>query len=100
MSNNTIESAKHRLPTDKTLKYLAKLSITEDKPIMFDYWGDSLDKTSFIGVSGDENQMLVKSSDEYTSTILTFYSTDTEYIVITANSIYVVSSEIPKKRIE
>jgi hypothetical protein len=100
--NNTIvstDTTKYRLPTDKTLKYISKLSISEDKPIMFDYWESSLNKTAVIGVGSDDDKMLVKGPDEYTSTIVTFYETDTEYIVITANSIYVIDSSIPTKRI-
>ena len=27
-----------KVPCEKTMKYLAKLSIVNDKPIMMDYW--------------------------------------------------------------
>jgi hypothetical protein len=90
---------KYRLPTDKTLKYLSKLSISEDKPIMFDYWTPSLDKIAVIGVR-DGDKILVKSEDEYTSSIDTFYESDSEYIIVTSNSIYVVTNDIKTRKTE
>lgn len=89
----------YRLPSDVTLKHAAKLSIVEDKPIMLDYWTASLDKKALIGAKDNGEKLLVKSEDEYTSTIAKFYKSATEYIVITENSIYVVSNEIPTRKI-
>lgn len=87
------------LPSDTTMKNAAKLSIVEDKPIMLDYWTFSLEKKALIGVRESGEKLLVKSEDEYTSPIVKFYKSGTEYIIITENSIYLVSSEIPTKRI-
>ena len=71
----------------------------EDKPILLDYWTDSLDKKALIGVRETGEKLLVKSAEEYTSPIAKFYKSGTEYIIITENSIYIVSSEIANKRI-
>ena len=89
----------YRLPSDVTLKHAAKLAIVEDKPIMLDYWASSLDKKALIGARENGEKLLVKSEDEYTSTIQKFYKSGTEYIVITENSIYLVSSDIPTRKI-
>jgi hypothetical protein len=89
----------YRLPTEVTLKHAAKLSIVEDKPIMLDYWTASLDKKALIGARENGEKLLVKSEEEYTSTIAKFYKSSTEYIIITENSIYVVSNEIPTRKI-
>jgi hypothetical protein len=89
----------YRLPSDATLKHAAKLGIVEDKPIMLDYWTASLDKKALIGVKENGEKLLVKSEDEYTSPISKFYKSGTEYIIISENSIYLVSSEIPNRRI-
>lgn len=89
----------YRLPSDTTLKHAAKLSIVEDKPIMLDYWSVSLDKKALVGVKETGEKLLVKSEDEYTSPIAKFYKSGTEYIIITENSIYLVSSDIPTKKI-
>jgi hypothetical protein len=89
----------YRLPSDVTLKHAAKLSIVEDKPIMLDYWTNSLDKKALVGVRESGEKLLVKSEDEYTSPIAKFYKSGTEYIIITENSIYLVCSEIPTRKI-
>ena len=92
-------ASNYTLPSDVTLKHASKLSIVEDKPIMLDYWTASLDKKALIGVKETGEKLLVKSEDEYTSPIAKFYKSGTEYIVITENSIYLVSSEIPTRKI-
>jgi len=89
----------YRLPENNTLQHAAKLSIVEDKPIMFDYWTNSLDKTVLIGVKDNQEKLLVKSEEEYTSPIAKIYKVGTEYIVVTENSIYIVDVAIPTKRI-
>lgn len=89
----------YRLPDITTLQHAAKLSIVEDKPIMLDYWTNSLDKTVLIGVKDNQEKLLVKSEEEYTSPVAKIYKVSTEYIVLTENSIYIVDVNIPTKRI-
>ena len=89
----------YRLPSDTTLKHAAKLAIVDDKPVLFDYWTSSLDKKALVGAKENGEKLLVKSEDEYTSTIAKFYKSGTEYIIITENSIYIVCSEIPTRKI-
>jgi hypothetical protein len=91
--------ANYRLPTEATMKHAMKLSIVDDKPIMMDYWTASLDKKVLIGVKENGEKQLVKSVDEYTSTISKLYKSGTEYIIVTENSIYLVSNEIISKKI-
>ena len=91
----------YRLPPNELWQHLSKLSIVEDKPIMLDYWTDSIDKQVLIGVKkseGDE-KLLVKNAEEYTSPISKIYKVSDCYIICTENSIYVVSSDIPTKHI-
>lgn len=96
----TTNNSTYRLPCDATLQNATKLSIVEDKPVMFDYWTDSLDKKALIGVrEGTGEKLLVKSAEEYTSPISKFYKSLTEYIVITENSIYIIASDIPTRKI-
>jgi len=98
-NNSVATESNYRLPSDITLKHAAKLSIVEDKPIMLDYWSSSLDKKALVGVKESGEKLLVKSEDEYTSPIAKFYKSGTEYIIITENSIYLVSSDIPTRKI-
>lgn len=95
----TTNNTTYRLPSDLTFQNAAKLSIVEDKPIMLDYWTDSLDRKALIGVRESSEKLLVKSAEEYTSPISKFYRSGSEFIVITENSIYIVSSEIPTRKI-
>jgi len=91
-----------RLPSTKTLTHACKISIVEDKPMMLDYWTESLEQKVLLGVRSDEERnekLLVKSEDEYTSPIVKIYSVENEYIIMTENSLYIVSNKIPKKRI-
>lgn len=89
----------YRLPESTTMQHAAKLAIVEDKPIMFDYWTSSLDKSVIIGVKESQEKLLVKSEEEYTSPISKIYKVATEYIIVTENSIYLVDSSIATKRI-
>ena len=89
----------YRLPSNTCFTHAMKLAIVEDKPIMMDYWTASLDKSVVIGVSENKDKLLVKSEDEFTSTIAKIYKVETEYIIMTENSIYIVSNDIPTKRI-
>jgi hypothetical protein len=98
-SSETSSSSNYSLPHNTTLRHVAKLSIVEDKPILLDYWTSSLDKEVIIGVRENEEKLLVKSEDEYTSPISKIYKVESEYIIVTENSIYLVSAEISTKRI-
>ncbi len=98
-TTNTSAEPNYRLPSEVTMKNACKLAIVEDKPIILDYWTASLDKKALIGIRDNNEKLLVKSEDEYTSTIAKFYKSGTEYIVITENSIYLVSNDIPTRKI-
>jgi hypothetical protein len=89
-----------KLPPTNLWSHLAKLSITEDKPIMLDYWVDSLNKDVVIGLTEDNEKLLVKNEEEYTSPIVKIFKIEDAYIICTENSIYITSSNIDKKKIK
>ena len=89
----------YRLPENATLQHVAKLAMVEDKPIMMDYWKGSLDKTVLIGLNENGEKLLVKSDEEYTSTVAKIYKVGSEYIIMTENSIYLVDNQIQLRRI-
>mgnify|MGYP006112527029 CR=1 FL=1 len=101
MSETTVNETEsdYRLPSNTTLQHVAKLAIIEDKPVMLDYWTGSCDKEVLIGVRESGEKLIVKSEDEYTSPISKIYKVSTEYIIVTENSIYLISSEVDTKRI-
>ena len=88
-----------KIPSTTSLQHSAKLAVVEDRPIMLDYWTDSLSQKVLIGIRETGEKLLVKSEDEYTSPIVKIYKIETEYLVLTENSIYIVSNTIPSKRI-
>jgi hypothetical protein len=88
-----------RIPGDLVMKHLVKLSLEHDKPIVLDYWVKSISKEVVIGVREGGEKLLVKNEEEYTSPISKVFKVDTEYIVMTENSLYCVCASIPTKRI-
>jgi len=86
------------LPPANVLLRAAQVSIDEDKPIYLDYYKDSVEKKCCIGVQGS-TKYLVKTTDEYTSTIQTVFKCENCYVVMTENSLYIVDSGIAIKRV-
>ena len=88
------------LPNEKTLKHASRIAIEQDKPIMLDYYVDTRDGKAFLGEdSGTKEKMLVRSEEEYTSLIQKIFKVADDFIVITENSIYIVSGATKKKTI-
>lgn len=86
-------------PSATCLQHACKLAIVDDKPIMLDYWADSLEEKVLIGVRENDEKLLVRNEDEYTSPIAKIYKVDDNYIILTENSLYIVSARTPTKRI-
>jgi len=88
------------LPNPTTLLHAAKLAIQQDKAIQLDYYVDSSSGKAFMGEDPDSKEkMLVKSNDEFTSTIQKIYKVQEDFIIITENSIYIVNGKIQKRRV-
>ena len=95
-----MEDKEQVLPSAKVMQHACKLSITQDKPIMLDYWVDSHAAGKvMIGVRATEEKILVRSEEEYTSPISKLYKVGEEVILITENSIYIVSAKIQSRKI-
>jgi hypothetical protein len=86
------------IPSASVLLRAAQVAVEQDKPIYLDYYGDSVEKKCCIGVN-DQEKYLVKSESEYTSTIQSVFKCETCYIVMTENSLYIVSADVPIKKI-
>jgi hypothetical protein len=90
--------APNNLPPATVLLRAAQISVDEDRPILLDYWTDSRDKKCCIGVK-DNAKYLVKNESEYTSTVQNIFRIDGCFIVLTENSLYIVSQDIPVRKI-
>ena len=89
------------IPSVNCLQNAARLAIQQDKPIMLDYYVDTLTEKAFMGEDAEtKEKMLVKGSDEFTSLIQKVYKSGDDFIIITENSIYVVSGKIQRRRIQ
>ena len=88
------------IPSATVLVQAAKVAMEQDRPIYLDYYADSLTKKCCIGVQGT-SKMLVKSDTEYTSAIekIMRIKEDNTWLILTENSLYVVSADIPVKKI-
>ncbi len=101
MSAPTATTSTEVAPTVQLLVQAAKLAIQQDKPIQLDYFVDTATGKAFMGEDKDtKEKMLVKSNEEFTSLIQKVYKVGEEYIVITENSIYLVSGKIQKRFIQ
>ena len=100
MQESITKSSEISLPTSTTLEHAVKIAIAEDRPILLDYWKGSTSDGCFIGVKENNEKLLVKNEDEYTSPVNKIYQVNEEYIITTENSIYLVSKSIGTKRIE
>lgn len=88
------------VPSATVMAQAAKIAIEQDRPIYLDYYNDSVEKKCCIGIQ-DTTKFLVKSQTEYTSPIesISRIKEENVYIVMTENSLYVVSAAIPVKKI-
>ena len=93
------ESPDVMLPSQKILTHATKMAISDDKPILLDYWVDSFNSTVFIGVRENDEKMLVRDEEQYTSPISKIFKVGEEFLILTENSIYIVSTKIQTRKI-
>lgn len=87
-------------PSAQTLVQAAKIALEKDCPIMLDYYRQTAGGTAFLGEDPDSKErVLVKSKDEFTSLIKKLYKVGDDFIILTENSLYVVSGKIQKRKV-
>jgi len=88
-------------PNPSALLQAAKLAMAQDKPIQLDYYAETASGKAFMGEDAEtKEKMLVKSAEEFTSLIQKVYKVAEDYIIMTENSIYLVSGRVQKRRIQ
>lgn len=88
------------LPGTATLLQASKLAIAEDRAIMLDYFRQTANGTAFLGEDPKtKERVLIKSKDEFTSLIKKLYKSGDDFIILTENSLYIVSGKIQMKRV-
>ena len=88
------------LPSAQTLLSAAKIAIEQDRAIMLDYYRQTAGGTAFLGEDPEtKERVLVKSKDEFTSLIKKLYKIGDDFIILTENSLYIVSGKIQKRKV-
>lgn len=93
----TEQKSQINFPTEKTLLYAFKLSLRLTKPICTYFYLDSLKEKCYIVNDGEET-ILYKNDEEHTSPILKLFESDNSYIIITNNTIYLISNKTQIKK--
>ena len=92
-----------QIPTDTpcpaVLFQAAKFAMELDRSIHLDYFTDSYIGKAVIGEYAEtKDKILIKAGgDEFTSLISKLYKVGADIVILTENSIYVVSGKIAKK---
>jgi hypothetical protein len=89
------------LPNEKVLVHAAKIAMEQDKPILLDYYKETkAGGSAFLGEDKEtKEKILVKNPEEYTSPVSKMFKAKDDYIIVTENSVYIVSGMIKKKEI-
>ena len=88
------------LPHATTLLQAARLAIQQDKPIQLDYFVETATNRAFIGEDPEtKEKVLVKSREEFTSLVSKMYKVGEDFLIMTENSIYIVSGKIQKRKV-
>ena len=89
------------VPSAQALTHSARIGIQQDKPIMLDYYVDTSNGSAYMGEDTEtKEKMLIKSKEEFTSLIQKIYKVQEDFIILTENSIYIVSGKVQKRRID
>ncbi len=96
----TAPAGQSDIPSPAVLTQAAKLAVQQDKPILLDYYLETATGKACLGEDNDtKEKVLVKNVEEYTSLIQKIFKAAEDYLIVTENSIYVVSGKIQKKKI-
>ena len=94
------QTAEVPLPNPTCLVQASRLAIQQDKPIQLDYYHASATSKAFLGEDPEtKEKVLVKSKEEFTSLVQKLYKVGDDYIILTENSLYVVSGKIQKRKV-
>lgn len=97
---STTQASIEILPATQTLLQASKLAIEQDRAILLDYYRQTAQGTAFLGEDPDtKEKVLVKSKEEFTSLIKKMYKVGDDFIVLTENSLYIVSCKIQKRKV-
>ena len=80
------------MPQPETLVQAFKLSLKEGLPIESYFYQDSCNGKIYI-CSGESEKIIYKNNEEHTSKINNIYKSGNSYLVVTENTIYIISAD-------
>ncbi len=88
-------------PCNEALIVASRLAIQNEMPIHFDYYVPTSTGKAFIGedTENPKERVLLKGADEFTSLIKKLGKGGNDIIVMTENSIYIISGKTMKKKV-
>lgn len=99
-SSSAVTATPFLLPAAQTMMQAAKIAIEQDRAIMMDYYQQTAAGTAYLGEDHEtKEKILIKSKEEFTSLIGRLYKVGDDFIVLTENSLYIVSGKIQKRRV-
>ena len=97
-ATSTAVASNLTLPGNKTLNGAFRLSVVHGKPVCAYFYLDSIKGKVVIRQDGDE-KIIYKDEDEYSSPLEHLYKSENEYIAITNNTIYIISSRTEVRKV-
>lgn len=89
------------IPSAQILTHASRIAIQQDKPILLDYFLETSENKAFMAEDIDSKEtVLMKSPEEFTSVIQKVYKVKDDYIVLTENSLYIISGKVQKRRLQ
>ena len=99
--SNSLVLTETPLPSAQVLLQAARLAQQLDKPILLDYYAESCIGRAVVAEDQESKEkLLMKSNDEYTSLIQKLYKVAEDYLILTENSIYIISGKVQKRKIQ
>ena len=87
-------------PCNEALIMASRLAIQNEMPIHLDYYVPTSTGKAFIGEDAEtKERVLLKSADEFTSLIKKLGKGGNDIILMTENSIYIISGKTMKKKV-
>jgi hypothetical protein len=87
------------IPCPAVLVEAAKMAMKMDRPILLDYFHDTYTGKAFIAEHSETKEKVLskQGGEEFTSLIAKVFKFDADIVVLTENSIYIVSGKITKR---
>lgn len=86
-----------QMPSNKTSIQAMRLCIEQDKNISCYFFNDSLQNQVCI-LTHDNEKIIFKNNEEHSSPIIKTFKCEDEYIVITENTIHIISANTKIKK--